>query len=561
MDKDFAKSDVQVTAVVVGSEDSPTRPPRSLKPRHIQLIGIGGTIGTVLFVQIGSGLSKGGPLSLLLAFAIWCVPILCVTAATAEMVCYMPIPSPFIGMAGRVVDESLEVMAGWNFFLYEAVLIPFEIVAVNIILKYWEPATRVSAVVPLLVQMAMYAAINIFAVEYFGETEYWLAMGKVVLAVGLISFTFVSMLGGNPVHDRFGFRNWVHVPFAEYSTSGAKGRFLGFFACLTQAAFTVSGPEYVAMAAGEARRPFTTMPSAFRSVFYRVTTFFVLGALCVGILVRYDDPTLVAAIRDGKSGASASPYVIAMANLGIPKESFLPNLVNALILTAAFSAGNSYTYCASRTLYGLALRGHAPKIFSYCTERGKVPIFCVAVSLMFGCLSFLQLGRSSSSQKVLDWILLLAAGCQMITYTVMCVTYIRFHGALDAQDINLSKLPFMIPRWLRPTRLLLGSIACFLGMLLFNGYECFTPRFDTTTFIFSYVIIPINVIVYFSWKLIKKTKFKSDLSEVDITSGLDLIIKEDADDPSNFEDQNAFSIVNKIKMKFLNMFNSIFKTR
>ncbi|KAG6820647.1 hypothetical protein H0H93_013846 [Arthromyces matolae] len=113
------------------------------------------------------------------------------------------------------------------------------------------------------------------------------------------------------------------------------------------------------MAAGEAEHPRRNMPSAFSSVFYRLTTFFVIGSLCIGIVVPYSDPDLLKALSDARPGAGSSPYVIAMEHLHIK---VLPHIVNALILTAVFSAGNSYVYCASRTLLGLALEGKAPSV-------------------------------------------------------------------------------------------------------------------------------------------------------------------------------------------------------
>jgi len=139
------------------------------------------------------------------------------------------------------------------------------------------------------------------------------------------------------------------------------------------------------------------MPRAFNAVFYRLTFFFVLGSLCVGIVVPYTDPTLKDALSAGKSGAAASPYVIAMNRLDI---SVLPHIVNALVLTAAFSAGNSYVFCASRSLYGLALEGKAPRALTKCTKQG-VPVYCVLVVLVIGLLSFLQV--SNSAAVVLSW--------------------------------------------------------------------------------------------------------------------------------------------------------------
>ena len=139
------------------------------------------------------------------------------------------------------------------------------------------------------------------------------------------------------------------------------------------------------------------MPSAFRSVFWRLTFFFVAGTFCVGTVVPYNDPNLLGAISSGKPGAGASPYVIAMQRLHI---SVLPHIVNAAVLTAVFSAGNSYVFIASRTLFGMALEGKAPRVLAYCTKTG-VPVFCVIVVLAIALLAFLQL--SNSSVVVLNW--------------------------------------------------------------------------------------------------------------------------------------------------------------
>jgi amino acid transporter len=167
--------------------------------------------------------------------------------------------------------------------------------------------------------------INLLAVKWYGETEFWAALGKVLLIVGLIIFTFIAMLGGNPIGDRYGFRYWKNPgAFAELYYTGNLGRFLGFLQCLIQASFTIAGPDYVSMAAGEAENPRKVMPRAYNAVFYRLTAFFVLGSLCVGINVPYNDPELTAAFKDSKPGAAASPYVVAMNRL---KIGVLPHIV------------------------------------------------------------------------------------------------------------------------------------------------------------------------------------------------------------------------------------------
>lgn len=320
--------------------------------------------------------------------------------------------------------------------------------------------------------------------KWYGESEFWLALGKVLLIVGLIIFTFISMLGGNPLGDRYGFRFWKDPgSFAEYYTVGDLGRFMGFMQCLIQASFTIAGPDYVSMAAGEAENPRKVMPKAYNAVFYRLTTFFVLGSLAVGINVPYDDPELKDAFEKGLPGAAASPYVVAMQRLRIGG---LPHVVNAMVLASAFSAGNSYVYCASRSLFGLALEGKAPKILTRCTKNG-VPIYCVAVTLAIALLSFLQVSNSAS--VVLQWFVSLVTASQLINFSVMSYTFIKFMKACQAQGLSRDSLPYK--GWGQPYIAYYALTGTFI-MTFVGGYTVFLPgKWDVPTFLFSYMMIAV----------------------------------------------------------------------
>ncbi|KAI1360102.1 amino acid permease/ SLC12A domain-containing protein [Xylaria arbuscula] len=484
---------------------------RRLKPRHIQLIGIGGTIGTMLYVQIGKGLIQGGPGSLFLAFTLWCTVILAVTFCLAEMVTYLPISSPFIRFAGRYVDEAFGFAAGWNFFIFEAALVPFEVTACNVIIHYWSDIVPAGGIIAIV--LVLYALINLLAIKWYGETEFWAALGKVLLIVGLLIFTFIVAVGGNPQHDRFGFRYWYEPgAFAEYYTTGSLGRFQGFLQCLIFASLAVAGPDYVSMAAGEAENPRKVLPKAFNAVFYRLTTFFCLGSLAVGVLVPYNDAELKAAYEENRPGAAASPYVVAMNRLGIP---ILPHIVNALVLTAAFSAGNSYVYCASRSLYGLALEGKAPRFFIKCTKKG-VPIYCVIVVLLIALLSFLQVSQGTA--VVLSWFVSLITASQLVNYCVVCTTYVCFHRALKAQGISRDSLPYK--GYLQPYAAYYALVATFVFTLV-GGYTVFLPgNWDVASFLFSYTSVAAFPILYVAWKVIHKTKIYPS-TEVDLQQDLD----------------------------------------
>ncbi|KAK8055656.1 hypothetical protein PG993_000883 [Apiospora rasikravindrae] len=467
---------------------------RHLGNRQIQLIAVGGTIGTALFVSIGGGLMQGGPGSLFIAFTLYSCFLALVNNCLAEMVIYMPVSGSFIRMASKWVDDSFGFMAGWNFFLYEACLIPYEISALNLVFTFWRDDIPPAAICAACI--AFYAIFNIIAVKYYGEVEFWLSFGKLLLIIMLFCFTFIVMVGGNPQHDAFGFRYWRDPgSFAEYISKGALGRFQGFLGAFFSAAFTVVGPEYLAMVAGEAERPRTYLKNGFKTMYWRFGTFFIGGALCVGIILPYDNEKLQNA---GTGTADGSPYVIAMQNMGI---GVFPHIINALMVTAIFSAGNAYTYCAMRSLYSMALDGHAPKIFTKCTKNG-IPIWCFVLVMAFPFLSFLQVNNDTA--QVVTWLANLTEASQLISYIVMCVTYLFFYRALKVQGIDRSTLPYV--GWWQPWSGWIGG-GSMTTVVCIYGYTVFLPgQWDLGTFFSYYTMVFVAFVTYFSWKLIKRTK-------------------------------------------------------
>lgn len=488
-------SDVDSGEIVNGNVDGLHR---KLANRQIQLIAIGGSIGTALFVSIGSGLYRGGPGSLFIAYLLYSCNLGLVNNCMAEMATLHPVSGGFIRMAGKWVDEALGFTVGWNFFLYEALLIPFEITALNLVLSFWRDDIPAAAVISVCI--VLYALINVIAVGGYGEAEFWLSGGKVILIFMLFSFTLVTMCGGNPQHDAYGFRYWGDPgSFKEWHTTGNLGRFEGFLAALWSASFTVVGPEYIAMVAAEAKRPRTYIKTAFRTVYWRFGLFFILGAMCVGIVIPYNDPTLTA-IEEGEhaaAGAAASPYVIAMNNLGV---TVLPHITNALMVTSIFSAGNTYTYAAVRNLYGMALEGRAPRFFRKMTNNG-VPIYCFIFVMCFPFLAFLQL--SSGSNVVLTWLVNLITAGGIIDYIVMCLTYVFFYRACVAQGVDRRSFPYY--GYFQPYGAYIALVLETL-VVIFYGYSSFTP-WSVSTFFTYYTMVILAPILFFGWKLVHKTKF------------------------------------------------------
>ncbi|SPN99277.1 related to carnitine transporter [Cephalotrichum gorgonifer] len=486
---------------------------RMLKARHVQLLGIGGVIGTLTFVGIGKTLIVSGPASLLIAFIFWCTVVLALTNCISEMVSYLPISSPFITFAGRYVDDAFEAAVGLNFFLLEAFLVPFEIVSCNIIIQFWTDSIPIAAVIVVL--MIVLSLANVFGVKYFGTTEFWLAMGKIILFLGLTFYTIVTMSGGNPTRHAYGFENWYKpAPFLEYHVPGPKGVFLGFLKALSLASVTITGPEYVSMTAGEVEFPRRVMPRAFKAVFWRLGLIFVVSALTVGIVVPPNSKELAEAYGQNGANAAASPYVVSMRSFGIP---VLPHIVNALLFTSAFSAGNGYFFCATRTLYGLALAGKVPRIFARTTEKG-VPIYPTVAVLVISCVAFLQVGSGAS--VVFSWLISLVTSGQLINSAACCVVYLRFRKAYMTQGVPRENFPYM--GYLQPYSAYYGIFWTVL-MAFVSGFDVFLKgHWDLPTFLFSYFTIGLFPVVYIMYKLTKRPSFIRSKT-ADLRTGLETI--------------------------------------
>ena len=224
------------------------------------------------------------------------------------------------------------------------------------------------------------------------------------------------------------------------------------------------------MVAGEAKHPQVYLKAAFKTMHWRFAIFFISGALCVGIVIPYNNKALVSVLSGTSAGAgtaAASPYMIAMQNLGI---SGLPHFTNALLVTSIFSAGNALTYCATRSLYGLALEGQAPRFLRKCTKDG-IPICkstcndsssmlnfvdCYAITMLFPLISFLCV--SSGTAQVVTWLVNLITASQIINYIVMSITYLGFYRAVHAQGIDRESLPYT--GWF-PTIFWLDRTCCY----------------------------------------------------------------------------------------------------
>ena len=187
---------------------------------------------------------------------------------------------------------------------------------------------------------------------------------------------------------------------------------------------------------GEAENPRKAVPKAIKRVFFRLAFFYVGGIFIISVLVPYNNDRLLSPMHN----ATASPFVIAIDNAGIK---VLPSIINAVLLISAWSAGNSDLYAASRTLYALALERQFPKIFRKCTKRG-LPIYCVALTGLFGVLSFLNTG-GTQAVVAFGWLYNISATTGVITWWAILVSYLRFYYGLKKQGLSREGFPYLAP--------------------------------------------------------------------------------------------------------------------
>ncbi|KAG9254776.1 amino acid permease [Emericellopsis atlantica] len=481
---------------------------RGLKSRHVQFLALSGAIGTGLFVGSGQVLSLAGPLSMSLAYLITGFNLYCVINSLGEMAAWLPIPGCVPIFATRYVDEALGFTLGWNYWYQFAIGVPIEVSVCCVIVDYWPNDIPKGALITIFF-LAM-VVINCFPVKIYGEAEFVFGAIKLTTIVGLILLMLIITCGGGPSGHAIGFAHWMDPgPMNAYLRPGALGRFLGFFKVFIQATFAYGGSEMVVVAAGETENPRRNIPKAVRRVFWRILIFYVIALFLVGLCVSSEDDGLLNAISSDAPGANQSPFVIAIETAGIKT---LPGILNGIILSSAWSAGNSFFYASTRVLYSAAIDGKTPAILRY--EKWGVPYGCVAMTTALGCLSYLNLGNRSS--EVFFWISNLSAVSTLMVWASVCYTYLCFYKGLKYHGIDRNTLPYKAP--FQPYLAYFAICFC-LTIAFFNGFDAFFPgRFSAKSFIPPYINIPIVLTLFFSYKIIKKTKFVK-VQNMDLWSG------------------------------------------
>lgn len=463
-----------------------------LKNRHLQMIAIGGAIGTGLFVGSGKALRTGGPAGMLIGWGLTSTMIYCMVMALGELAVVFPISGGFTTYCTRFLDASVGFALNYNYMLQWLVVLPLEIVAASITVNYWgtDPKYRSGFVALFWVVIVI---INLFGVKGYGEAEFIFSLIKVVTVIGFLILGLVLTCGGGPEGGYIGGKNW-HDPGALVGTSAGQ-RFKGVCSVFVTAAFSFAGSELVGLAASESTNPRKSVPKAAKQVFWRITIFYILSLLFVGLLVPYTDPRL---IGTSSVDAAASPFVIAIVSHGI---SGLPSVINVVILISVLSVGNSAIFACSRTLCALAEQGFLPKIFAYIDRKGR-PLVAISATSIFGLLAFIA--QSKKEGDVFNWLLALSGLSSLFTWGGICLCHIRFRYALHAQGRDTKELPFVSPAGIYGSYWGLFMICI---MLIAQFYVALFPpggKPSADTFFESYLSFPIVLAFYIGHKLYKR---------------------------------------------------------
>ncbi|EXJ81463.1 hypothetical protein A1O3_07755 [Capronia epimyces CBS 606.96] len=467
---------------------------RSLKQRHLQMIALGGVVGASIWYGTGLAIVSSGPIGALISFIVIGIDVFFIMQSLGELSTMYPSTGAFTELAGRFIDPAVAVALGWNYWYLWASNIASEYNLVSIVLSYWSDA--VPSYGWVLIAWAFYQCIAMFGVMVYGETEFWLAIWKILCI--LVTYLLAILCNTGAIgNDYIGFRYWKNPGPIVNGING-------FGQSFVLAAVYHGGTEMVAITAGESRNPSRDIPKAIRQTVFRIVIIYWGLVFFAGISVASNDPSIFAAT----SRAGMSPFSIALQNAG---WSHGPDLINAFIFTASFSAINSSIYIASRTLYSLADQGRAPR-FLLKTYRG-VPVYCTLVSNLVGLLALIN--SASGAGKVFTYLIDLAGAAIFIAWLCIGVTHLRFRKAWRLQGYTAKDLPFRA-LWYPWGTYFITALNLFL--LLIQGYESLIHPWHPVDFVFSYIVIVLFLILLVGWKVLKKTKLVN-LAEVDLQYG------------------------------------------
>ncbi len=424
---------------------------RGLKNRHIQLIALGGAIGTGLFLGSASVIQSAGP-GIILGYAIAGFIAFLIMRQLGEMVVEEPVAGSFSHFAYKYWGGFA---SGWNYWVLYVLVAMAELTAVGKYVQFWWPEIPTWASAAAF--FVLINAINLTNVKVFGEMEFWFAIIKVVAVVAMILFGG-WLLFSDSAGPQATVRNlWEQGGFLPHGMTG-------LVMMMAIIMFSFGGLELVGITAAEADNPEVSIPKATNQVIYRILIFYV-GSLAV----------LLSLMPWTRVTADTSPFVLIFHELG---DTLVANALNVVILTAALSVYNSCVYCNSRMLFGLAQQGNAPKSLLKVDRRG-VPVGTILVSAITTALCVLI--NYVMPGEAFGLLMALVVSALVINWAMISLAHIKFRRAKDQQGVKTRFPALFYP---------LGNWICLLFMVGILVIMAITPGMAISVW-----LIPVWVLI------------------------------------------------------------------
>ena len=388
------------------------------------MIALGGSIGTGLFIGSGVAIHSAGPGGALLAYALIAIIVYFLMASLGEMAAFRPTTGTFCEYTQRYVDPAFGFAMGWNYWFNWAITVATEVIAAALITQYWFPGTS------MFLWSGFYFAVilflNLMAVQFYGEAEYWLSFIKVSAVILFIIVGCLSIFGIIGAGGIIGLQNFTiaDAPFHD--------GLIGFMAVFLIAGFSFQGTELIGVAAGETDNPRRAIPTAIRQTFWRLLIFYIAAILVIGLLIPFNSPSLDG---DGHT-AMASPFTMVLMKAGFH---YAATIMNIVILVAVLSACNASMYSATRVLWHLGNVKQAPTVFSDINHKG-VPSAALFATAGIGCLFVIT--AFLPTEQIFFWLMQISSMAGFIAWFGIALSHYRFRRAYISQGYDLNDLPF-----------------------------------------------------------------------------------------------------------------------
>ena len=386
---------------------------RGLKNRHIQLIALGGAIGTGLFLGSAGVLKSAGP-SMILGYAICGFIAFMIMRQLGEMIVEEPVAGSFSHFAHKYWGGFAGFLSGWNCWILYILVGMSELTAVGKYVHYWWP--EIPTWVSAAAFFVLINVINLANVKVFGEAEFWFAIIKVVAIVGMIALGSYLLVSGSGGPQASVSNLWEHGGFFPHGVGG-------LVMAMAIIMFSFGGLEMLGFTAAEADQPRTVIPKAINQVIYRILIFYI-GALVVLLSLTPWD-SLLATLNASGDAYSGSPFVQVFSMLG---SNTAAHILNFVVLTAALSVYNSGTYCNSRMLLGMAEQGDAPKALASIDKRG-VPVRAILASAVVTLVAVLM--NYFIPQHALQLLMSLVVATLVINWAMISFSHFKFRQHMN----------------------------------------------------------------------------------------------------------------------------------